>query len=138
MTILIRAVEPGDYQGIQQIFLGPKVIWGTLQMPFPSAEMWRKRLAEPAEGTVRLVACIEQDLVGQLDIHTFPNRPRRRHVGQIGMSVRDEFQGKGVGTALLQAAVDLADKWLNLLRLELEVYSITKQPFNFTRGLGFA
>jgi GNAT superfamily N-acetyltransferase len=27
------------------------------------------------------------------------------------MSVRDEFQRMGVGTALLQAAVDLADKW---------------------------
>jgi putative acetyltransferase len=114
MTILIRAAEPNDYQAIQQIFAGPKVTWGTLQLPFPSAEMWRKRMAEPSEGTVRLVACLEQELVGQLDIHTFPNRPRRRHAGQIGMSVRDEFQRKGVGKALLQAAVDLADKWLNL------------------------
>jgi putative acetyltransferase len=138
MTILIRAVEPADYQGIHQIFLGPKVIWGTLQIPFPSAEMWRKRLAEPSEETVTLVACIEQDLVGQLDIHTFPNRPRRRHVGQIGMSVRDEFQGKGVGTALLQAAVDLADKWLNLLRLELEVYSDHEPAVRLYQRFGFA
>ena len=123
MTISIRAAEPNDYERIHQIFLGPKVVWGTLQMPYPSAEMWRKRLAEPTEGTVRLVACLEQELVGQLDIHTFPNRPRRRHVGKIGMSVRDEFQHKGVGTALLQAAVDLAVEWLNLLRLVLEVYT---------------
>jgi putative acetyltransferase len=95
MTILIRAAEPNDYERMQQIFLGPKVIWGTLQLPYPSAEMWRKRMADSTDGTVRLVACLEQDLVGQLDIHTFPNRPRRRHVGKIGMSVRDEFQHKG-------------------------------------------
>ena len=138
MTISIRAAEPSDCEAIQQIFLGPKVIWGTLQLPFPSAEMWRKRLAEPPEGTVRLVACLAQELVGQLDVHTFPNRPRRRHVGKIGMSVRDDFQSKGVGTALLQAAVDLADKWLNLLRLELEVYSDHEPAVRLYKRFGFA
>jgi putative acetyltransferase len=138
MTILIRAAEPNDYEAIHQIFLGPKVIWGTLQLPFPSAEMWRKRMAEPSEGAFRLVACLEQELVGQLDIHTFPNRPRRRHAGKIGMSVRDEFQRKGVGTALLQAAVDSADKWLNLLRLELEVYSDHEPAVRLYKRFGFA
>jgi len=138
MTILIRAAEPNDYEAIQQIFAGPKVIWGTLQLPFPSAEMWRKRMAEPSEGTVRLVACLEQELVGQLDIHTFPNRPRRRHAGQIGMSVRDECQRKGVGTALLRAAVDLADKWLNLSRLELEVYCDHEAAVQLYKRFGFA
>jgi putative acetyltransferase len=138
VTILIRAAEPNDYQEIQQIFLGPKVIWGTLQMPFPSVEMWRKRLAESSEGTVRLVACLEQKLIGQLDIHTFPSRPRRRHVGKIGMAVRDEFQGKRVGTALLQAAVDSADQWLNLLRLELEVFSDHEPAIRLYKRFGFA
>lgn len=39
MTISTRAAEPNDYDAIQQIFVGPKVIWGTLQLPFPSAEI---------------------------------------------------------------------------------------------------
>jgi L-phenylalanine/L-methionine N-acetyltransferase len=138
MTISIRAAEPNDCEAIQQIFLGPKVIWGTLQLPFPSAEMWRKRLTDPSEGMFRLVACIEKDVVGQLDIRTFPNFPRRRHVGQIGMAVRDELQHKGIGTALLQAAVDLTDKWLNLLRLELEVYSDHEPAVRLYKRFGFA
>jgi L-phenylalanine/L-methionine N-acetyltransferase len=45
-----------------------------------------------------------------------------RHVGSIGMAVRDDWQGKGVGTALMEAALDLADNWLNLTRIELRVY----------------
>jgi L-phenylalanine/L-methionine N-acetyltransferase len=138
MTISIRAAEPDDYEAIHQIFLGPNVVWGTLQLPFPSAEMWRKRMAESSERSFRLVACLEQDLVGQIDIHTFPDRPRRRQAGQIGMSVRDEFQRRGVGTALLQAAVDLADKWLNLLRLELEVYSDHEAAVRLYKRFGFA
>ena len=38
------------------------------------------------------------------------------------MAVHDGFQGRGVGTALLTAAIDLAENWLGLHRLELHVY----------------
>jgi putative acetyltransferase len=123
MDIVIRHVEPGDYQALQRIFAAPRAIWGTAQLPFPSAELWRKRLAEPARGLFRLVACVEDEVVGSLGLRTFPDRPRRRHAGQIGMAVRDDWQGKGIGTALVQAAIDLADNWLNLERLELTVWT---------------
>ncbi len=39
------------------------------------------------------------------------------------MAVRDDWQGKGVGTALMEAVLDLADNWLNLTRIELSVYT---------------
>ena len=110
---------------------------GTLQLPFASAERWRKRLAEPAEGVFSLVACVDNDVVGQLGLHTFPNAPRRRHAAQIGMAVRDDWQGKGVGTALMQAAVDLAENWLNLTRLELEVYTDNEPAIRLYQKFGF-
>jgi putative acetyltransferase len=123
MAITIRRVEPSDYEAVYNILAGPKAVWGTLQLPFPSLEQWRKRLAEPPEGMYSLAACIENgEVVGQLSLNTFPKHPRRKHVGQIGMAVRDDWQGKGVGTALMEAAIDLADNWLNLTRLELEVF----------------
>jgi L-phenylalanine/L-methionine N-acetyltransferase len=124
MTIKIRRTEPDDYEAIRQVYGASRATWGTLQIPFPSAEQWRKRLADPPPGLFSLVACVENDeIVGEASLRTFPNAPRRRHVGGIGMAVRDDWQGKGVGTALMQAIVDLADNWLNLTRLELEVYT---------------
>ena len=137
MPITIRSAEPGDYEAIQKIFLGPKVIWGTLQMPYPSIETWRKRLAEPPAGIYELVACSDLEVVGRLDIYTFPNRPRRRHVGQIGMSVRDDFQGQGVGSALLREAVQMADNWINLQRLELEVFCDNEPAVHLYKKFGF-
>lgn len=121
--ITIRHAEPGDYEAVHKIYAGPKAIHGTLQLPFPSVERWRQRLADPSEGHYSLVACVGEELVGQLSLHTFPNRPRRRHVAQIGMAVRDDWQGKGVGSALMQEAIDLAKNWLQITRLELEVYT---------------
>jgi putative acetyltransferase len=122
---------------MHQVWAGPKAIWGTLQLPFPSAELWRKRLAEPPEGTFNLVACAENEIIGQLGLYTFPNHPRRRHAGQIGMAVMDDWQGKGAGTALMQAAVDLADKWLNLTRLELDVYTDNEPAIRLYKKFGF-
>jgi putative acetyltransferase len=138
MTISIRRAEPSDYEAVRQVFAGPKAVWGTLQLPFPSAESWRKSLAEPAEGVFSLVACTESEVIGLLGLHTFPNAPRRRHVGQIGMAVRDDWQGKGVGTALMQAAVDLGEKWLNLSRLELEVYTDNEPGIRLYKKFGFS
>lgn len=135
--ISVRRTEPSDYQALQQIFAGPKVIWGALQLPFASAEIWRQRLAEPPEGLFSLVATVESEVVGNLGLHTFPNLSRRRHIGSIGMGVRDDWQGEGVGTALLQAGVDLADKWLNLYRLELQVFTDNQPALRLYQKFGF-
>ncbi|MGD2177996.1 MAG: GNAT family N-acetyltransferase, partial [Anaerolineae bacterium] len=80
-NIVIRHVEPGDYEALQRILAAPKAIWGTLQLPFPSAEQWRRKLAEPPEGLFSLVACVEDEVVGSLSLRTFPGRPRRRQAG---------------------------------------------------------
>jgi len=137
-TFSIRRAEPGDCEAMCRLFSNPKVIWGTLQLPFPSAEVWRKRLAEPPEGFYNLVACVERDVVGQLGLQAFLNRVRRRHAGEMGMAVRDDWQGQGVGTALMQAAVDLADNWLNLSRLELEVFVDNEPAIRLYKKFGFA
>jgi L-phenylalanine/L-methionine N-acetyltransferase len=136
-TITIRRTEPTDYEAIYRIFSGPKVVWGTLQLPYPSLETWRKRLAEPPEGIFGLVACVEGEVVGHLNFHMAPNHPRRRHAAGLGMAVRDDYQGQGVGSALMQAAVDLADHWMNLARLELEVYVDNEPAIRLYKKFGF-
>ena len=136
-VITVRRAEPDDYEALRQIYSGPKVIWGTMQLPFPSLELHRQRLAEPPEGFYSLLACVDAEPIGHLGLHTFPNRPRRRHTGSIGMSVRDDWQGKGAGSALMQAAVDLAERWLNLSRLELQVYTDNEAAIGLYKKFGF-
>jgi len=138
VTFSIRRAEPDDYQALHQVYVAPKAIWGTLQLPYPSIESWRKRSAEPVDEVFNLVTCVENEVVGHLGLHTFPNKPRRRHTGQIGMTVRDDWQGKGAGSALMRAAVDLADKWLNLQRLELEVYTDNDPALRLYKRFGFS
>jgi GNAT superfamily N-acetyltransferase len=46
-------------------------------------------------------------VVGSLGLEASRTRWRMRHVGSIGMAVRDDWQGRGIGTALMEAALDL-------------------------------
>lgn len=120
-NIRIRRAEPEDFAAVREIYAAPLAQAGTLQLPFPSLDSWRKRLQSDPNMHI-LLACVGDDVVGQLGLQAFA-RPRRNHVGEIGMGVRDDWQGRGVGTALLRAAVDMADRWLQLRRLELTVYA---------------
>jgi putative acetyltransferase len=107
-----------------------------MQIPLQSIEVWKKRLETMAPADRILVAVVNSEVVGNLGVHPVTNA-RRSHVAGIGMAVRDDHQGKGVGTALLKAAVDLADNWLNLLRLELTVWTDNEAALRLYSGQGF-
>ena len=121
MNIVVRHAGPEDYRDLQRIYSRRRAVAGTLQLPLQSEEKLRKRLSEMPEGTHHLVACVDGEVVGELGLGVSTN-PRTRHTGNIGMAVHDDWQGKGIGTALMEAALDLADNWLNLTRIELSVY----------------
>ena len=121
-AVTIRRAEPEDYAAVQAIYAAPRAQAGTLQLPFPSLDLWRQRMQAVDPNAHLLVACAGDEVVGQLGLYVSTN-PRRRHVGELGMGVRDDWQGRGVGTALLAAAIDVADRWLQLRRLELQVYA---------------
>jgi putative acetyltransferase len=136
-SILVRRAEPGDYLAVHRTFCSPRAMAGTLQLPYPSAEAWRKRMADPASDAHLLVAEVDGEVVGNLGLHYDHKSLRRRHVGSLGMSVRDDWHGRGVGTALMHAAIDLADNWINLQRLELTVYVDNAAAIALYRKFGF-
>ena len=136
IAIEVRAAEIADVEALTRLYTHRNAYAQTLQLPFQSTEIWRKRLTTNDETQHTLVAIVSGELVGNLGL-TRLTRPRRAHVGEIGMAVRDDWQGKGVGSALMQAAVDLADNWLGLRRLELRVHADNARAIALYRKFGF-
>ncbi len=136
MNITIRSAEPTDAEALWRCYSSPQVVRDTLQLPFRSVESMRQHLAKTEEGFYQLVAVVDGEVVGTIGLHT-TTRPRIRHKAEFGMMVRDDWQGKGVGSALMQAMIDLADKWLNLTRIELTVYTDNEAAIALYKKFGF-
>lgn len=136
-TITVRAREPHDFEAVAAIMGCPGVTADTLQLPFRSLEVRREQFTPQLAGMHDLVAEIEGHVVGQSHLAVAAN-PRRRHSGGIGLSVHDDFQERGVGSALMAAMLDLADNWLDLRRIELEVYRDNAPAIRLYEKFGFA
>ena len=137
MNITIRSAEPADAEALWKCYTSPGVIYNTFQLPFRSVESVRQYFAHPSEGDYHLVAVVADEVVGSLGLHT-NSRPRIKHKAYFGMMVRDDWQGKGVGSALLQAMIELAEQWLNLTRIELTVYADNQAAIALYKKFGFA
>jgi len=133
--LAIRALEPSDWEEIAALTELPKVRGGTLRLPYTRKDQWRKWMENPSEERTGIVAVLEGRIVGSADIHQC--KGRRRHVGEVGMSVHDDFQRRGIGSALTAALVDLADNWFNLKRLELTVYMDNEAAIRLYQKFGF-
>lgn len=118
----VRGFEMADWADVAELFLAPECCWGTLQVPFQSRDEVKRKLENPPPNMRRLVAqpADEGRVVGLLALRL--GEGRRAHAGDIGMFVHPEYHGRGVGSALLGAAIELAERWLALSRLELTVF----------------
>ena len=134
--VTIRAFEAADVDAVHAILQCPGVVAGTLQLPWQSLDLARERHARPDPDAHRLVAIVDGRVVGNLGLHLI-QRGRRRDVASIGMAVHEDFQNRGVGTALMAAMVELADNWLGLRRIELEVWTDNTPAVHLYEKFGF-
>ena len=136
MEITIRTADPSDAEAILKCYTAPLAARNTLQIPYRSLESVREQLTKSGAGDHLLVAEIEGEVVGVIGLHT-SSRPRVNHKAEVGMMVHDDWQGKGVGAALMRAVIELADKWLNLTRIELTVFTDNESAIALYRKFGF-
>jgi len=136
MKVEVRHSTKQDISKIADLYAQPSCFAGTLQLPMPSLDRWQKFLGEPQDNFYSLVAVVEGELCGQLGMEVFPN-PRRKHVANIGMAVSEAWQGKGIGSKLLEHALNLAENWLAIRRVELEVYTDNEAAIALYQKHGF-
>ncbi len=133
--LVLRAQESEDEDALWELYNLPKVQSQTLTPPYISRAQVRERLAAADPNRHAIVALLDGVLVGQATLTVY--RGRRAHAGSLGMFVRDDYTGRGIGTALLQAIIDLAERWLGLWRLELDVFSDNAAALHLYAKMGF-
>lgn len=134
--LTIRPTHPDDAADLYAVIAAPQVVMnlnGVPSMEFSETEKW---IQEPKPGQHRLVAELNGRVVGSINITQFQN-PRRVHSGSLGIMVHPDYWGQGVGSALMAGILNVADNWLNLLRVELDVYSHNTAAIHLYEKFGF-
>jgi putative acetyltransferase len=134
--LIIRHSRRTDLEGILALFAQDNAYSNTLHLPYPTEPLWEKRLASDARHLVSLVAEMDGEIVGQATVVAH-DRPRIKHSGTFGMAVADSHTGQGIGTELLRAILDLTDNWLNLRRLEIQVFVDNEPAIHLYEKFGF-
>ncbi len=133
----IRYVRASDRDAVLEILNALHVNLGTQRLPFHSDSEVSARIAdEPAR--IKLVAEFDGAVAGYAELETWPGKPRLRHGAEIDMiATHPDFRGRGVGRGLMRAMVDLADRWLQLTRLQLYVWDGNDTAIRLYESFGF-
>jgi RimJ/RimL family protein N-acetyltransferase/3-hydroxyisobutyrate dehydrogenase-like beta-hydroxyacid dehydrogenase len=125
----VRPARPEDARAAAELFAAvAEERDGIATEPPVDVEARTEQFAASADGS--LVAVADGALVGLLHVE------QRRGVGEIGMLVDRSWRGRGVGTALVRAAIDRA-RADGLHKLSLEVFPHNAAGIALYRKCGF-
>jgi ribosomal protein S18 acetylase RimI-like enzyme len=124
----IRLAEEDDRRPLAVLFAAvAEERDGIATEPPVDVDVWARRW--DLEGT--LVAVAGQELVGSLHVEV-----SRFGFGELGMAVVREWRGRGVGSALLEAAIDWSRE-RGLHKLSLSVFPHNEGAIALYRKYGF-
>ncbi len=88
------------------------------------------------EGSVIYVGKINDEIVALGSITAY-NKPRIRHRGELGLTVRKPYWNQGIATKMMQALMDFAKESTSCEIVELEVRSDNKAAIHLYEKFGF-
>ncbi len=136
----IRALEPSDLRDINEI-RSMRGVMETIPTLF-SEPLSHTEAVMKSFGTNdhMLVAEICKDgtpkVIALGGLHV-ASKHRVRHCADISLIVHADYQNAGIGKDLLTHLLELADKWLLLKRVELEVDAENERAIHLYEKLGF-
>ncbi|MGL4741623.1 MAG: GNAT family N-acetyltransferase [Sarcina sp.] len=136
MELKIRTVKISDYMDISRIRKMPGVRENILATYNELPEKMRSKIENKTPNDFWYVAEYGVKVIG-VGILNRHNNLRKRHVASITIMVDSDYQSKGIGTLLMKKLISLADDFLKLKRLELQVFIDNEKAIKLYEKFGF-
>jgi RimJ/RimL family protein N-acetyltransferase len=144
MNIVIREAIPDDAEAlikhVKELTSEPDVCVSLTPEEFTyTVEEERKLLAQSiaADNSLFLLAFSHGELIGDLTCRPSSRLSAQKHVAVLGMSVRNSWRNKGIGSMLLEKAIEWTNKSETIKRIELKVFTINMPAIHLYKKYGF-
>lgn len=126
-TLTIRGQRSDDWVDLYVWWSDSNLLENSLNVPYQSEDSFRDAINTIPANKYALIAEMSA-LSGRKQVvglaHLIIHRPlRRRHSGEIAMTIHPDQRSTHTGAMLLDKVLDLAENWLGLHRLEVIVYA---------------
>lgn len=121
------------YKTLGQVAAEKIYIEMTEPPPFDKTEAFQKKLIE--QNNPVYYAVIADQVVGWIDISR-PENERLKHRGFLGMGMLASVRGQGIGSKLMDKALEHAKK-IGLEKVELSVYTTNTGAIKLYQKFGF-
>lgn len=140
MEVWVRAVRKEDLDDVNAMRCMKEVrgcTTGLISERLSQTEQWINNLSNNDHVLVA-EANIDgkKGVVGYVCLNS-KNGSRFRHVGNLWIMVHPDFQSRGIGRKLMEHILELADNWLNIIRVELTVTTKNEKALKLYQSLGF-
>ncbi|WP_108658448.1 GNAT family N-acetyltransferase [Acuticoccus kandeliae] len=132
---VLRPPEARDVPSLTQMTNLPGVRAGTQRLPFEGEQQVGRRFLERPVNQYCVLAVRGEVVIGWAFLER--GKGRKSHSAGFGLAVHDDHWGRGVGQALTEAMLDLADNWLGLVRVHLDVLADNTRAIALYERLGF-
>ena len=141
-ALTLRGLRADDWMALQPLFADEIGLHDALDVPYASEEAFRERLTSPPAGTHTLVAELtlpsgRERVIGLAWLRVMV-APRRRHTATLQIVVHADYRAGEIEEAILRAALDLADNWLALRRVEARLFATDNARAELLARHGFA
>jgi len=134
--LLIRPRVDADSRALFELFVGDSFQrFGTGMPPFAAVEDMLIWLNGLSKNRFEPVATVGGRVVGMGGLYIADGR--HSHMGSLFLGVKEEFQGRGIGSALLTTLLATADFLIGLHRVQLNVFSDNQPALGLYRKFGF-
>ncbi|MEM9012692.1 MAG: GNAT family N-acetyltransferase [Pseudomonadota bacterium] len=135
MTLELRAPRDADLAALTEVMNQPGVRAGTLRLPHTGERLVKRLFFDAGPNTYVLVGAVDGQAIAAGAL--IRKGGRRAHAAEVVLFVHDDHQGRGHGRKLLAALLDLADNWLGLTRVELDVNTDNAAAIHLYEEAGF-
>lgn len=136
----VRLATPDDYDVSIMTYASvasEKIYLNTEQTAPDIKQTWEERWK--VNGTERLFCVVEHKgkLTGGIVLNPYSRSPKTSHVLELGMWLMKEYRGNGMGSAMLEYAIEWARQTIGVMKIVLGVWSTNIRALALYNKFGF-